>query len=119
MRYDWQTGSTLVVPFGATHQHFNTGQTTARYFSAMSVHLEHMCGLHRHTQLAERGTTSHVPNVPKSPNGFDAQGDSGCTCTSDCPTLPTAQRSYGSTCGGPNDFEVALADIATHHGTLA
>jgi len=39
----------LVVPFGATHQHFNTGQTTARYFSAMSVHLEHMCGLHRHT----------------------------------------------------------------------
>jgi len=74
VRYDWTSGSTLVVPFGAVHQHFNTGQTTARYFSAMSVHLEHMCGLHRHTQLAERGTTSHIPNVPKSPNGFDVQG---------------------------------------------
>jgi SpoVK/Ycf46/Vps4 family AAA+-type ATPase len=69
-----EDGSTLVVPFGAVHQHFNTGQATARYFSAMSVHLEHMCGLQRHTQLAERGTTGHIPNVPRSPNGFDSQG---------------------------------------------
>src|SRR5260370_29766597 len=29
VRYDWKTGSTLVVPFGAVHQHFNTGQTSA------------------------------------------------------------------------------------------
>ena len=64
----------LVVPFGAVHQHFNTGPTTARYFSAMSVHLEHFCGLHRHTQLAERGTTITLPSVPASPNGFDALG---------------------------------------------
>jgi quercetin dioxygenase-like cupin family protein len=73
-RYDWQTGSTLVVPFGAAHQHFNTGETTVRYVSAMSVHLEHFCGLHRHTQLAERGPTTVLPSVPVSPNGFDAQG---------------------------------------------
>jgi hypothetical protein len=44
VRYEWKTASTLVVPFGAEHQHFNTGQTAARYFSAMSAHLEHMCG---------------------------------------------------------------------------
>ena len=74
MRYDWTKGSTLVVPFGAEHQHFNTGDTTARYFSAMSVHLEHFCGLHRHTQLEERGTITHLPNVPTSPNNFDVQG---------------------------------------------
>jgi quercetin dioxygenase-like cupin family protein len=74
VRYDWQTGGTLVVPFGAEHQHFNTGDTTVRYFSAMSVHLEHFCGLHRHTQLEERGKITHLPNVPLGSSNFDGQG---------------------------------------------
>jgi quercetin dioxygenase-like cupin family protein len=74
VRYDWQKGSTIVVPFGSVHQHFNTGETTARYFSAMSVHLEHFCGLHRHTQLEEKGRITHLPNVPSSPNNFDSRG---------------------------------------------
>jgi quercetin dioxygenase-like cupin family protein len=74
VRYDWHTGGTLVVPFGAEHQHFNTGDTTVRYFSAMSVHLEHFCGLHRHTQLEERGKITHLPNVPLASSNFDGQG---------------------------------------------
>jgi quercetin dioxygenase-like cupin family protein len=74
IRYDWIKGSTLVVPFGAEHQHFNTGDTTARYFSAMCVHLEHFCGLHRHTQLEQKGRISHIPGVPTSPNNFDERG---------------------------------------------
>jgi quercetin dioxygenase-like cupin family protein len=74
VRYDWKTGSTLNIPFGAVHQHFNTGPDTARYFSAMSVHLEHFCGLHRHTQLEEKGEISHIPNVVTSANGYDDRG---------------------------------------------
>ena len=74
VRYDWMTGSTLVVPFGAEHQHFNTGSTTARYVSAMSVHLEHFCGLHRHTQLEHRGPITRLPDAPRSSDNLDAQG---------------------------------------------
>jgi quercetin dioxygenase-like cupin family protein len=73
-RYNWTKSSTVVIPFGAEHQHFNTGDTPVRYFSAMSVHLEHFCGLHRHTQLEDKGRISHIPSVPTSPNNFDAQG---------------------------------------------
>ncbi|GAC1317648.1 MAG: hypothetical protein NVSMB2_11620 [Chloroflexota bacterium] len=74
VRYEWQKGSTLQIPFGAEHQHFNMGEETARYFSAMSVHLEHFCGLHRHTQLEPKGRISHLPSVLASPNNFDQLG---------------------------------------------
>jgi quercetin dioxygenase-like cupin family protein len=85
VRYDWKKGSTLQVPFGAEHQHFNSGSDTARYFSAMSVHLEHFCGLHRHTQLEERGETSHLPSAPTSVNGFDEHGRRICLQLEEAP----------------------------------
>jgi quercetin dioxygenase-like cupin family protein len=85
VRYNWKKGSTLNIPFGAEHQHFNTGQQTVRYFSAMSVHLEHFCGLHRHTQLEERGETRSLPSVITSPNGFDEQGRRICLQLEEAP----------------------------------
>lgn len=74
VRYDWRGGSTLLMPFGSEHQHFNTGRETARYFATTSVHLEHFCGLHRTTQLAERGQTTSLPEATISRDGFDAKG---------------------------------------------
>ncbi len=74
VRYNWKKGSTMVIPFGAEHQHFNTGKETVRYVSVMSVHLEHLVGLHRTTQFEECGESSDLPQVPTSPNGFDSQG---------------------------------------------
>jgi quercetin dioxygenase-like cupin family protein len=85
VRYDWKQGSTLLVPFGAEHQHFNTGTETVRYFSAMSVHLEQFCGIHRHTQLEERGETRFLPSAPPSMNGFDERGRRICLQLEEAP----------------------------------
>ncbi|MPZ22969.1 MAG: cupin domain-containing protein [Dehalococcoidia bacterium] len=73
-RYDWKTGSTMAIPFGVEHQHFNTGSTTARYYALLSPHLEHFVGIHRTTQLEECGETGSVPDVPASANGLDDEG---------------------------------------------
>jgi quercetin dioxygenase-like cupin family protein len=85
VRYDWKKNSTLQIPFGAEHQHFNTGNTTARYFSAMSVHLEYFCGIHRHTQFEERGEIRSLPSVPPSMNGFDERGRRICLQIEEAP----------------------------------
>jgi quercetin dioxygenase-like cupin family protein len=74
VRYDWRAGSTLVVPFGSVHQHFNDGDETCRYLSAMSVHLEMLCGLHHTTQLAHRGRTGRGPRAEASIDGRDVRG---------------------------------------------
>jgi len=74
VRYDWRKHSSLLVPFGSVHQHFNTGDVPARYISALAVHLEHMCGLHRTIQVEEKGVTITEPSVPLSADGMNADG---------------------------------------------
>ena len=56
-RYDWDTGSCLLIPFGATHQHFNTGKKTVRYYSAMMLASERFAGLAKVVQLEEAAET--------------------------------------------------------------
>lgn len=76
VRYDWRRHSCLLVPFGSVHQHFNTGQSPARYVSALAVHLEHLCGMHRTIQVEDKGITMNIPEVPISLDGMnpDATG---------------------------------------------
>jgi len=74
VRYDWKKHSLVAIPFGAVHQHFNTGETTARYLSVLSPHLEHFCGLHRTVQVEDWGRTTTEPDVETSPNGYAADG---------------------------------------------
>ncbi|MQA62038.1 MAG: cupin domain-containing protein [Actinophytocola sp.] len=74
VRYDWKTGSSMAIPFGATHQHFNTGDTTATYLSVMSVRLEAFCGLHFTEQLEDHGKIARIPDVEISADGFDQAG---------------------------------------------
>ena len=56
LRFDWSKGSTLWIPFGAEHQHFNTGKGSVRYFSLMAFHLEQWLGFAKLDQLEEKGT---------------------------------------------------------------
>lgn len=70
-RYDWAKGSTLWIPFGARHQHINTGPGTARYYSYMAIHLEHFVGLAKLEQFSECGPVRRVPDVPASVTGLD------------------------------------------------
>src|SRR2546430_8657566 len=39
-RYDWKPGTTLHIPYGAPHQHVNTGSDTAVYLSAVTHDLD-------------------------------------------------------------------------------
>ena len=73
VRYDWSAGSTLAIPFGARHQHYNTGDVTVRYFSVLSVHLEQFAGLHRTVQYQPRGS-GKVPDAPASVDGLEVSG---------------------------------------------
>jgi quercetin dioxygenase-like cupin family protein len=74
VRYDWANGSTLWIPFGARHQHFNAGPEPARYYSIMAVHLEYFLGLHKMDQSGEHGRSEVLPDAPRSTTGLDARG---------------------------------------------
>lgn len=57
LRYDWETGSCLFMPFGATHQHFNSGEDTVRYLSVMALPLERFAGLSKVRHYEDAGET--------------------------------------------------------------
>lgn len=74
VRYSWHKHSCMAIPFGSVHQHFNTGTETVRYVAILSVHLEHLCGLHRTMQIERFGMTVTEPDVETSPNGLTPDG---------------------------------------------
>jgi quercetin dioxygenase-like cupin family protein len=74
VRYDWKPESALLIAFGSEHQHFNTGDTTVRYFSTMAVHLEHYVGVHRTTHLENWGPNKKLPDAPRSTDGLAKNG---------------------------------------------
>jgi quercetin dioxygenase-like cupin family protein len=57
-RYDWKPGTTLHVPYGAAHQHVNTGTVAAAYLSAVTQDLDFRVKLGRLEQLEEKATGS-------------------------------------------------------------
>ncbi len=57
-RYEWDKGSCVFVPFGAIHQHFNAGETSVRYLSAMALALERFAGVAKVAQCGEASETS-------------------------------------------------------------
>ncbi|MDA1216051.1 MAG: cupin domain-containing protein [Chloroflexi bacterium] len=73
-RYDWAKGTTLWVPFGAEHQHFNTGDGPARYYSVTCSHLEQFLGIFKLEQLETCGPTDNIVDAPVSADGFDDKG---------------------------------------------
>jgi quercetin dioxygenase-like cupin family protein len=52
-KYEWDTGSCIFIPFGVSHQHFNTGSRTVRYISVMALSLEKFAGISRIIQHEE------------------------------------------------------------------
>ncbi|MDZ4246515.1 MAG: cupin domain-containing protein [Dehalococcoidia bacterium] len=53
IRYNWETGSCLFMPYGSVHQHFNSGEEKVRYLSAMALPLERFAGMARIIQYEE------------------------------------------------------------------
>ena len=97
-RFDWEKGSTLFIPFGAVHQHFNTGSETVRFVAANAIHLERFVGLAKLVQYEDAAEQRREnPPIPgRSP--VSAQGSSAdwyCTCRmlpSGWPPMKTARR---------------------------
>jgi quercetin dioxygenase-like cupin family protein len=58
-RFDWHKSSTLQIPYGAEHQHFNTGGALVLYLSAMAFDLERFVRIARLEQIETCG-----PNDP-------------------------------------------------------
>lgn len=54
-RYEWKAGTTLHIPYGASHQHVNTGTGPASYVSAVTHDLDLATNIGRLEQLEERG----------------------------------------------------------------
>lgn len=73
-RYDWDEGSCIHIPFGASHQHFNTGDTTVVYYSALAPHLEYLCAVARFQQFEDCGETGKIPSDWIQKSEHDSQG---------------------------------------------
>jgi quercetin dioxygenase-like cupin family protein len=73
-QYAWDKGSTLAIPFGARHQHFNTGDEPVSYLSALTVGLEEYVGLHRTQQFDRAGATTVLPSAQPQEDGRDPTG---------------------------------------------
>jgi quercetin dioxygenase-like cupin family protein len=67
-RYNWHAGSTMQIPYRATHQHFNTGTEPVQYISASCLPLELFVNLGRIEQLEDCG-----PNDPGILASFPAE----------------------------------------------
>ena len=64
-RFDWEKESTLFIPFGAVHQHFNTGSGTVRFIAANAIHLERFVGLAKLVQYEDAAPIK--PGEPADP----------------------------------------------------
>ena len=66
-RYDWEKGTTIFIPFGGVHQHYNTGKGTVRYLSANAIHLERFVGLAKLVQYEDASKIAvGEPKEPKA-----------------------------------------------------
>jgi len=86
-RFDWKEGSVLWMPFGSKHQHFNQGDTNARYLSFTALNLEHFAGLGRVDQWEMKGFTDTPIDAVISVTGLDKLGRRISVAKDDSPIL--------------------------------
>jgi mannose-6-phosphate isomerase-like protein (cupin superfamily) len=87
-RFDWRTGSTLQIPFGADHQHFNTGEVPALYISGMAFDLERFARVAFLEQLEECGPNDPLvlAAFPEQVSQYYAGGDRAVIHLDEAPT---------------------------------
>ncbi len=67
LRYGWEKGAVVAIPFGATYQHYNTGDKTVRFLAANAIHIERYCGVAKLVQYEDCSETPKGhPNEPKA-----------------------------------------------------
>jgi len=73
-RYDWEEGACIRIPFGAAHQHFNTGDVPVQYYSALVPHLENFISVARFTQYQDCDKYVRLPEAKGPAKYHDASG---------------------------------------------
>jgi len=65
LRYDWEKGAVIWIPFGAVYQHYNTGKKTVRFLTGNLIHFERLAGV---AKLVQYEDCSKIPEgEPKEP----------------------------------------------------
>lgn len=87
-RFDWHEGTTLQIPFGAPHQHVNTGGVPALTVSGMAFDLERFVQLARVEQLSACGPNdpATLSAVPAQESQYHADGSRAAIHLEDAPT---------------------------------
>lgn len=73
-RYNWEEGACVRIPFGAVHQHFNTGDKPVEYFSAFAPHLEGFLSLAKFSHLEDCEEYARVPESASPIEDHDQNG---------------------------------------------
>lgn len=87
-RFDWHAGTTLQIPFGAAHQHVNTGGVPALTVSGMAFDLERFVQLANVEQLAACGRNDEttLTGVPNQVSEYYSDGSRAVIHLEDAPT---------------------------------
>lgn len=86
-RFNWHKGTTLQIPYRAEHQHFNTGNETVTYISAMNFTLERWMKLARLEQLEDCGENDPavLASFPAEQSQYYADGARAAIHLEDAP----------------------------------
>ncbi|MBI2860912.1 MAG: cupin domain-containing protein [Chloroflexi bacterium] len=124
-RYDWETGSTLFMPYGSLHQHYNTGKSMARYYSVMGLGLQRFAGLARVMQHEDARETpiGYPKDVEKAESDIHPQYGRIVARLKDVPRIE--KKEQGARMAKATDIaslnvaeEMRTAGIKGHHGAL-
>lgn len=97
-RFDWHKSSTIQIPYGIPHQHFNMGEEPVLYISAMAFDLERFVRLARLEQLETCGPNNAAAMLELPPAGaqYYADGSRAVIHIEDAPADDDSYESLGN-----------------------
>jgi mannose-6-phosphate isomerase-like protein (cupin superfamily) len=106
-RFDWHQSSTIHIPFWATHQHFNTGDTPVQYISGMVYDLERFTRVARLEQLDVCGPNdpAELAAMPAETSQFYDDGARAVLHLEDAPTDASEDDPQGKLAAAKNQHD--------------
>ena len=117
-RFDWHKSSTIQIPFGAEHQHFNTGDIPVTYLSGMTWDLERFLRVARLEQLEECGPIEdgRLDSLPAATGDYYANGDRAVIHLEDAPTEDPTFSEQGKIAATKNQHDFVQHLVNTYNG---
>lgn len=117
-RFDWHEGSTLHIPWGREHQHFNTGDVPVLYISGLVWDLERFLRIARLEQLEECGPIEpgRVDSIPAADGQHYPNGDRAVIHLEDAPTEDPTFSEQGDIPATRNQHDFNQYLVNTYNG---